>query len=310
MPPAGAPGARQNRSNTWARSSGATPGPGILDGQAGATTGFRANDDPHGAAARAVPDRVVDQDHDQLPEPRRIAYGGGGLGIDLDAHAGSCGRLGQRRRGVGRHVIEVERHAVEGDRTRVRAREEEQVVDERRELLDLGVDVLECVADLRDGLRRIPPEMLHGCADHGERRPQLVARVRGELALAAERRALPGQRVADRHQRAAGVDRTESDGDEHDHDAAEEQHGHERCKRIYLGGPILERLQVVGLPVGLVDHALRQDPNGHGGGLDLQLDRSRRSGHPVAVFASARLFDSGMPLSTTTGSRPSRTALP
>ena len=62
-----------------------------------------------------------------------------------------------------------------------------------------------------------------GAPDDGQRRPQLVARVGGELALTAEREALRCERIADRDESAAGVDRPEADRDEDDHGPAEQQ---------------------------------------------------------------------------------------
>ena len=72
-------------------------------------------------------------------------------------------------------------------------------------MADLGVDVVERRAHLRHGLVLVQPEVLDAGADDGQRRPQLVARVRRELALTPERLALCVQRRPDGHQGACGV---------------------------------------------------------------------------------------------------------
>ena len=66
-------------------------------------------------------------------------------------------------------------------------------------------------------------EVLERAPDDGQRGPQLVARVGGELALASERRPLGGQRLADRDERPSRVDRPEPEGDEDDDRPADEQ---------------------------------------------------------------------------------------
>jgi hypothetical protein len=71
---------------------------------------------------------------------------------------------------------------------------------------DLGVDVLEGVDGGRDRPVLVALEVLDRGADDGQRRAQLVARVGGELALAAEGDPLRLERLADRHEGAARVD--------------------------------------------------------------------------------------------------------
>jgi hypothetical protein len=50
---------------------------------------------------------------------------------------------------------------------------------------DLVVDVLEGVADHGDGFVPMALQVLDAAPDDGQRRPQLMTGVRGELALAA-----------------------------------------------------------------------------------------------------------------------------
>ena len=222
VPPAGAPGARQKRSKTRGRSSGATPGPESSTATR-RRSGVGPDEDADGATARAVADRVVDEDRDELAQARRVADRRRRRGIDLEPHAGRGGRLRERGCRVGGDVVEVQRHPLERDGAGVGAGEEQQVVDQRGQVLDLGVDVDEGVADLVHGSVAVLAQVVHGSPDHGQRRAQLVARVGGELALATERDALAGERFADRHQRAARVDRAEADRHEHDHEATDER---------------------------------------------------------------------------------------
>ena len=81
-------------------------------------------------------------------------------------------------------------------------------------MADLVVDVLERRADRADRLVAVSLEVLDAAPDDGQRRPQLVAGVGRELALAAQRGALAGQRLADRDERPAGVDGPEPERDD------------------------------------------------------------------------------------------------
>ena len=121
-------------------------------------------------------------------------------------------------RAVGGDVAEVDRHVLERDRPRVGAGEQQQVLDDRGHVADLVIDVLERRADRRDRLVAMPLEVLDAAPDDGQRRPQLVAGVGRELALAPERGALVGQRLADRHERPPRIDRPEPERDEDDDD--------------------------------------------------------------------------------------------
>src|ERR1700694_5445733 len=97
-------------------------------------------------------------------------------------------------------------------------------------MVDLCADVLERVADLPDRLVLMTAEMLERAPHDSQRCPQLVARIRGELALTAQGQTLGGQRVADRDECAASVDRPESRRDEDDDGAADEKHGQDRVE--------------------------------------------------------------------------------
>ena len=131
-----------------------SPGPASSTAR-NAASPERRTDDPDRAARRAVPDRVVDEDHHELAQPRRSRRRpSAGSGSTTTRTSAAAGRLRQRRAGIGGDVVEVERHAVERDGAGIRAGEEEQVVDEGREVLDLGVDVVERVADIGDRSRR------------------------------------------------------------------------------------------------------------------------------------------------------------
>ena len=175
-------------------------------------------------------DRVVDQDHDELAEPRRVAGDDRGLRIDDDVDAPIRRRLAHRRGAVGRDVAEIDRDVLERDGARVRAREQQQVLDDRGHVGHLVVDVDERGADLRDGLVAMPFEVVDAAPDDGQRRPQLVARVGGELALPAERDPLGRQRFADRDERPAGVDGPEAEGDQDDEPAADDEHDEHACR--------------------------------------------------------------------------------
>src|SRR5258705_7200723 len=141
---------------------------------------------PDLAAARAVPDRVVDEDRHELAQPGGIALDHDRGRIDDDPDRLGPGRLGQRRGRVGRDIAEIDRAPLERDRTGVRTRKQKQVVDEGGQVVDLRADIVKRLADRMDRLIAMALEMLEGAPNDRQRGAQLVARVGGELALATE----------------------------------------------------------------------------------------------------------------------------
>ena len=263
-------------------SSGRMPGP---SSSTSTVTSWRSprtrtrTDPPRGVWRNGV----VDEDHDQLAETSLVAADHRRLGIEPEGHAAIAGELHERPRALGRDVAQVDRQSVQADRPGVRAGEEEQVVDQRRHLADLDVDVVEGLGRLR--LAAGPAEMLDGAADHGERGAQLVARVGRELALAAQGGPLGIERVADRHEGPAGVDGAEGHGDE-DHDsAAHDQHAQERVERLLLRRAVLDHLDV-DRPDRRID-PLRSSPGSAGGRSWRAGRRCRRSPPPRASSARA-----------------------
>ena len=149
----------------------------------------------------------------------------------------------------------------------VGAREEQEVLDHRRHVADLVVDVLEGGADLAHRLGAMPLEVLDAAADDRERRAQLVAGIGGEVALATERHSLVRQRLADRDERAAGVHGPEAEGHDDDHEAADEEHGEHDVERALLRGPVLDDLDQERRAGGVLDR-LGEEPDR--GALDLR----------------------------------------
>ena len=123
------------------------PGAVVLDHERRRRRRPRATRDADPAVGRAVADGVVDEDHHQLAEPGGIADDDGRLRVDLDPDTAVGGRLAERRGAVGRDVAEVDRHVLELDRARIRAGQQQQVLDDRGHVADLVVDVLERRAD-------------------------------------------------------------------------------------------------------------------------------------------------------------------
>src|SRR5436190_21601155 len=87
----------------------------VLDDERGAA-GAGPHGDPDAPIDRAVADRVVDQDHDELSKPRRVAGDDRRLRVDEDVDAAIGRRLAHRRRAVGGDVAEVDRHVLKCDR--------------------------------------------------------------------------------------------------------------------------------------------------------------------------------------------------
>ena len=237
----------------------------VLDDERGAA-GAGPHGDPDAPIDRAVADRVVDQDHDELSKPRRVAGDDGRLRVDEDVDAAIGRRLAHGRRAVGGDVAEVDRHVLQRDRARVRPGEQKQVLDDGGHVGHLVVDVDQRRADLRDGLVTVSLEVVDTAADDGQRRPQLVAGVRGELALPPQRHPLGGQRFADRDQRPPRVDRPEAERHQHHQPTADDQHDQHRVERALLGDAIADDLDRVCRAAGR-DDVLGQDPNGCRDGL-------------------------------------------
>ena len=88
-------------------------------------------------------DGVVDEDLDQLAETKHVTVNLGGHGIGDQRDFALAGQRRQWAHGLDGDVGEVNRLPIELDRPGVRAREEQKVVHERRQVGGLGVDVLE-----------------------------------------------------------------------------------------------------------------------------------------------------------------------
>ena len=109
-----------------------------------------------------------------------------GCGIDHDPDAAVGGRLAQRRRAVGGDVAEVD-----GTCSSATAPESERASSSRSSTIAVMWRTSSSMsssadADRRDGLVPVALEVLDAAPDDGQRRPQLVARVGRELALAAQ----------------------------------------------------------------------------------------------------------------------------
>ena len=113
-----------------------------------------------------------------------------------------------------------------------------------------------------DRLVAMPLEVFDAAPDDGQRRPQLVAGVGRELALAAQRDALVGQRLADRDERPSRIDGPEPECHQDDDHPADEQHHEHRVERPLLGDPVPDDLDGVGLAV--VGHARSRSGSGPG----------------------------------------------
>ena len=81
-----------------------------------------------------------------------------------------------------------------------------------------------------DRLVLVAPQVRHAGPDHRQRRPQLVARVGRELALAAQGGLAPVDRGPDRHQGPAGVDPAGGHGQGEGGQAADDEDPEERAR--------------------------------------------------------------------------------
>ena len=113
-------------------------------------------------------------------------------------------------------------------RTPIGASQEEQIVNQGAESVGLRLDVVERIADVGNRLVRVTAEVRHRALHDAERGTQLMAGVRGEVALAAHR-------ISDRDQRTLGVQPANPKRDrEHQH-AADSKDRQEDRQRTLLG---------------------------------------------------------------------------
>ena len=141
-------------------SSGRIPGPSSSTSSDGLAA-VGPDPDPDRAAARRVADRVVDEDHDQLAEAGVIAADDRRLRIEREMDARARRGLTSGAGAVGGDVAEIDRRAGQGDRAGVGAGEQQEVLDERGQVADLGVDVVERLGrSPADGLAAVAAEVL------------------------------------------------------------------------------------------------------------------------------------------------------
>ncbi len=215
------------------------------------------------ATLRDMANGVVDEDDDELAQPCRVADDLGRLRVDRDADGPTRGDRRQRRGPGRRDVAQVDRHPLEGDRAGVGPGQQQEVVDHRRQVVDLVADVDQGGADGRDRFVAMAFEVVDARADDGQRRAQLVRGVGGELALALQGRALGDERLADRDERPAGVGGAGAGRHEQGDHAADDEHGDEHGQRPHLGRPIADDLEVELRPAEL--EALGQHAHGRVG---------------------------------------------
>ena len=220
-------------------------------------------------------DGIVDEDHHELAEAGRIAAELGRLRVDEHLHTAFRGRPRERRRRGRRDVAQVDRDALERDGPGVGAGQQQQVIDHRRQVVDLVADVGQGAAHARHRLRCMAAQVVHAGPDHGQRGPQLVRRIGGEFPLAAQRLPLVDEGPADRDQGALRVRRPDARGREQRHEPADDEDDDEDPEGALLRGPVADDLEEVGLTTEL--DGIRQDADrgGQHGLLDL-AGRDRR----------------------------------
>ena len=182
VPPVGASGARQNRSNTWGRSSARKPGPSSSTRMC-PTCRYRR---PPGPAPWTRPARVGG--HCRPGSSRAGAAGPGlrrwdGVRIHFDPNPGSVRRRLEPVGGVECHGRQIRRLERELHDTRIRPSQEQEIVDQRAHPVHFGLDVVErvahlgrpgwprCAADPRPSLERPPG----GSEARATRRPRTRA---------------------------------------------------------------------------------------------------------------------------------------
>ena len=190
---------------------------------------------------RAVPDRVVDEDHDELAEPGGVALDRRRLRVDLDAHA--CAAAGLARAAAASAATSPRSS---GSRSSVTAPESDRARRSRSSTSEVRWSTSASMSSSAS------PTSLTGSSALRRRCStelrMTVSGVRSSwLASAANSRwrrsasALGGEGVADRHERPARVDGSEAHRDEDDDGPADEEHREDRVRVCCLGRPVLDR---------------------------------------------------------------------
>ena len=190
--------ARQNRSKTCGRSSGADPGARIGDRDRHFRRASGALDG-HPAPGGRVLERVVDQYQQQPPQLRLVRTDGQRFRWLFQAHA-DVFRCSHRGRLFGKVAQERPRiQDLQGGRrlARVAPGQQQQVVDERRRALRLAQDLLHAVHQIL-AAPLAAQRVLGGRVDQGHRRPQLVRGIGGELPGTRERLLDPLEHLIER----------------------------------------------------------------------------------------------------------------
>ncbi len=197
-------------------------------------------------------DRVVAKDRHELPEPSGVTRHLDRHRVDLDPDAARLRESSQTRRRVERDLGKLHRLVDDLHVTGVRARKEQEVVDEGVQPANLRVHVVERVAHLSHPPLAVTPEVLEAAADDRERRPELVAGVGGELALTPER-------VADGHERTLRVEPANAQGHGQDEEATEPKDREEDVERPHLRRALADDLHDVPTVRAVERH--REDAN-------------------------------------------------
>ena len=210
------------------RCSGAIPGPSSSTVSRAPGRTVTVTRPPAGECRMALSTRIPASWRRRASSPRT----GAGSQVQRQAHADGGGHGLERLRclGGGQGEVRVGRHDL--DRVRIRAGEEQEVVHEQLHPRRAGVEVVQGPVHGRRIVAAASQLGDRGARDR-ERGPELVARVGGELALAPER-------LADRHQRAAGVDVAHRDRRREDGQAAAEQDDEQRAQGVHLRGPVAD----------------------------------------------------------------------
>ena len=157
--------------------------------------------DPAGLCRMALSTRMVTSWRRRSGSP----VTGAGSGSSTTVHAAFLTERRQHRSRVRGDVAEVERNSFYLDDARVGPGQEQHVLDQGGHVPYLGLDVAQCLAHVLDLAASVASQVLDARPDHGERRSQLMAGVRGELPLALQRLLTAVDRRPDRDEGTAGV---------------------------------------------------------------------------------------------------------
>ena len=162
--------------------------------------------------------------------------------IEHDGHAALLAERHEHRGSLGGDVAEVERNPVQLDDARIGPGQQQHVLDEGGHVPNFGLYVADRLTHVLDPAAPVAFQILDARSNDGEWRPQFVAGIRRELALALQGRLPAIDRLPDRDESAAGVEVPGGESGEKRSHAPDEQDQEQGRQKRDFGADVLDEL--------------------------------------------------------------------